>query len=419
MPRKNLETLALGALLIAPLALMLTAPERFGAAECAEAALEGRGEGRGEVVVVLAEELELDGPRMTLPAEELECPLEPTSGAPGDIEGEEPSESGPAPELDDEDLMALRSASGLPLFLARGGDLVLSTFPQTRWGQGAVRGGVDGEVLWAKQSAGRELLPPALQAMYGRQVVVHEVGGGACTAEVGALSLYAERYLEDEWGGELPRTRAARRERALDSISDPLALVGELRGASTCGEGIAWPAEAAPPVVYVKASMTDDEADELRSAVLPHLAAQPEYELLRRAYGEYRRELVGAERAEAGTFSAFVDAHLAAHSWGAQDSARELLIVELRDPWAICGEGFDGRAAWIFEVGDGELRRLHREVDFGITVLLGERGVEDHNGEELRWMIPGEMSDKLTIAGEVDGWEGDVSFEVPYFGCPC
>jgi len=413
MPRNNLETMAVGALLIAPLALTLAASQRWSAAECAGPATVERWGG----VVVAESDLDINLPYETPLVEVRECPLEPTSASPEPTIAEA---SGPAD--DEEDLMVLRSASGLSLFLVRGGDLFLSSFPEPAWGRGPVRGGVGVERLWARRSAVRDRLPAAMGRVSGQEVVVHEVGGGTCAAKVGGLALYAEEYVEDEWGRAMPTTRAGRRERVEEAMSDPLALVAELEGPRPCADGIAWPAEASPPITYVRAAMDPEEAEELRSSVIPQLAAEPEFELLRRAYREHRRGLSAAARAETDNFSRFVDAKLQVHSWQQHNGDRELLIVELRDRGAVCGEGFDGRAVWLFEVGDGELRRLARDVDFDITVLLGERGVDDENGESLRWMIAGDgMGETLSLAGQPEpgGWEGDVTFQVPVYGCPC
>lgn len=430
MPRDNLETMAVGALLIAPLALMLAASQRWSAAECAGATKTG---GRGGVVVAESD-LDLDMSDETSILEAGECPLDPTGAQVwadtvtpvADDQGSALA-TGAAPEAAEpedgaEDLMVLRSASGLPLFLARGGDLVLSSFPETGWGRGPVGGGVGEERLWARRAVAPERVPAAMGRASGQEVVVHGIGGATCAAKVGALALYAEEYIEDEWGRAMPTTRAGRRARVNEAMTDPLALVASLEGPRPCGDGIAWPAEAPAPIAYVRAAMDPKEAAELRSSVTPQLAAEPEFALLRRAYREYRRELPAAWRAETDSFSKFVDTHLQVHSWQQQGGDRELLIVELRDRGAVCGEGFDGRAVWLFEVGDGELRRLPREVDFDITVLLGEVGVEDENGESLRWMIGGDvMGETLSLAGEPEpgGWEGDVTFQVPVYGCPC
>lgn len=427
MPRNNLETMAVGALLLAPLALMLAASQRWSAAECAGPT---NAEVRGGVVVAESDlELDMYMSQETRFAEAGECPLdEPEEGSATTVAGEqgptleEETPEAAEPEDGAEELMVLRSASGLPLFLARGGDLVLSSFPETGWGRGAVRGGVGGERLWARRAVVDERVPAAMGRVSGQEVVVHGIGGATCAAKVGALALYAEEYLEDEWGQAMPTTRAGRRERVNEAMTDPLALVAELEGPSPCGDGIAWPAQAPAPIAYVRATMDPKEALELRSSVIPQLAAEPEFALLRRAYREYRRELPAAFRAETDNFSKFVDAHLQVRSWQQQGGERELLIVELRDRGAVCGEGFDGRAVWLFEVGDGELRRLAREVDFDITVLLGEAGVDDENGESLRWMIGGDVvGETLSLAGEPEpgGWEGDITFQVPVYGCPC
>jgi len=434
MLRNNLESMAVGALLIAPLALMLAASQRWSVAECSGQATVERW---GEVVAESDLDLDLDTNNnlsYATPIVEVgECPRDPTSASAendraGSPEEESEPASGEAPGLEDGDdeLMVLRSASGLSLFLARGGDLFLSSFPESSWGSGPVRGGVDVERLWARRSVVRDRLPAAMRRASGREVVVHGVGGGTCAAKVGGLALYAEEYVEDEWDA-MPTTPAGRRERVEEAMSDPLALVAALEGPRPCADGIAWPAEAPPPITYVRAELDPQEAEELRSSVIPQLAAEPELELLRRAYREHRREFSGfgaqrAQRADAPSFSEFVDAHLQVHSWQQQDGERELLIVALRDRGAVCGEGFDGRAVWLFEVGDGELRRLARDVDFDITVLLGERGVDDENGESLRWMIAGDdAGETRSLAGqpEREGGEGDVIFQLPVYGCPC
>ncbi len=300
------------------------------------------------------------------------------------------------------------------MLLARDGELVLSIDPEASWGRGAIDSSYDRQTFRARRAVAKERLPGSITQLLGRDVVVHEAGGSRCSAKIAAFSLYAEEWGEiwapNEWSVQ-PPSRAERRIYAHEVMESPSALVAALSGPRPCTAGIAWPADVAPPVTYVREVLGPEAQAELVARIVPQLAVETEFAQLRREYGEYvnaghSKEVV----ARLGNFSSYVDKNIVVHSWQSQESHRSLLIVELRDPIIGCGLRFEGRAVWIYEDSEDGLRRLPQEIDFDIAVLIDG----DHDGS-VQWMSaePGTQEDLRLGDGD------EVSYRVADYGCPC
>ncbi|MCA9657815.1 MAG: hypothetical protein KC486_05685, partial [Myxococcales bacterium] len=386
MTRKNLEQLAIVALLSAPLAVALVAhrdppaTERHAGSEADVAPV---------VEVALADLL----------------------AAPE--EGEE-SVACPAPEVLAAPAPAVATSA---MLLVRGGELVLSTAPDPAWGEGAIRSLRQGARFSARRRVAEGRLPPALAGLIGSDVVVHEPGGGTCVATVGEPALLGEEFGELYWeeDGATPDVDLNVRARGL--LEEPLALVAALDGPRPCGDGIAWPADAAPPTTFVRAPLRIDEEDALRDRLRTLVAAEPEYAALRRDYRSLRAELPAGERAQLEVFSRYVDRRLEIRPWRELGGDRRLVVVELRDDAGMCEDSFyaDARSTWLYEQEGDDLRRLDQRPDFDVEVLIDA----DHDGA-LEWLFTVEgVGDGLELGGDVDGLEEGAGLYVPFLGCPC
>ncbi len=397
MSRNKLEALAIGALLLVPIALSFAAHRRPVATECA--------------APPVLESFELAAVVLEPVPVVVDCAEVEGEGEPA-IEPEDTR--GPGFEDEAGVLMASQSEGGTRMLLARDGELVLSIDPEGSWGRGAIDSSYDGQTFRARRAVAEDRLPESMTELLGRDVVVHEIGGGRCAAKIAAFSLYAEVWGEiwapNEWSVQ-PPSRAERRAHARDVMEFPSALVAALSGPRPCAAGIAWPAEAAPPVTYVREILQPKAEAELVARIVPQLAAEPEFAQLRREYGEYRSEIDSeGSRERIGNFSSYVDTNIAVHSWQSREDRRSLVIVELRDPTVGCGLGFADRAVWIYEDREDGLRRLPQEIGFDVAVLIDG----DHDGS-VQWMSagPGAQED-LRLGGR-----DDVFYQVPDYGCPC
>lgn len=383
MSCNKLEVLAIGALILVPLVLSLAAHSRPVATECGSPPV-------FEPAPVLVDCAEVD------------AKSEPA------IEPEDEPENEPGA------LMATQSGGGTRMLLARDGELVLSIDPEASWGRGAIDSSYDRQTFRARRAVAKERLPGSITQLLGLNVVVHEAGGSSCAAKIAAFSLYAEEWGEiwapNEWSVQ-PPSRAERRIYAREVMESPSALVAALSGPKPCAAGIAWPADVAPPVTYVRELLGPEAQVDVVARIVPQLAAEPEFAQLRREYGEYRSAGYSKEVLERlGNFSSYVDKNVVVHSWKSRESHSSLLIVELRDPTVGCGLRFEGRAAWIYEDSEDGLRRLPQEIDFDIAVLIDG----DHDGS-VQWMSaePGALEDLRLGDGE------DASYQVADYGCPC
>lgn len=383
MTRKNLEHLAIAALLSAPLALALVAHRDPPAMErCAEPA----------------------APVVEVALTDVMAPEE----------GEE-AIACPAPE--EPEALALSASATSAMLLVRGGELVLSTAPDPAWGQGAIRSLRQGARFSARRGVERGRLPVALDRLVGRDVVVYEPGGGTCVATVGEPALLGEEFGELYWeeDGATPDVDLNVRARGL--LEEPLALVAALDGPRPCGDGIAWPADAAPPTTFVRDSLGLDDEDALVDRLRTLVAAEPEYAALRRDYRRQRAELPAGERAQLERFSRYVDRRLEVRPWRQLGGERRLVVVELRDDHDLCDDSFYAyaKASWLYAVEGDSYRRLDQVPGFDIEVLIDA----DHDGA-LEWMRTVEgIGDGLELGGDVDGLEEDAGLYVPFLGCPC
>ncbi|MEZ4381932.1 MAG: hypothetical protein R3A79_11345 [Nannocystaceae bacterium] len=390
MTRKKLEHVAIVALLCAPLALALVADRDPAATEsCADDAATQP----ATVEVALSEVIGGD----SAPAQVAAAPVCPEPAA--------PSEPADAP------------ADGTgQMLLVRGGELVLTTAPDPAWGQGAIRSARQGARFSARRGVAAERLPVALQGLVGREFVVHEPGGGTCVATVGEPALFGEEFGDLYWEEEgAPGIDLDARAREL--LGEPLALVAALDGPRQCGDGIAWPAEAAAPTTFVRAELRRAQEDALAARLRVLVAAEPEYASLRRDYLEFRGELLADERTELESFAGYVDRRLEIRPWRQLGGDRRLVVVELRDDGGPCGDSFyaDAKATWLYEQDGADLRRLDQIPDFDVEVLVDG----DHDGA-LEWMHTVEgVGDGLELGGDIDGLEEGAGLDVPFLGCPC
>ncbi|HGG58258.1 MAG TPA: hypothetical protein ENK31_10720 [Nannocystis exedens] len=400
MFRNKLEALAIGAFLLVPIALSFAAHRRV-AMECASPPVPESFDVAAialEPAPVIEDCTEID--EEVTPALERE-----------DLRGDEGDEG----ENEIGALMASQSGGGTRMLLAHDGELVLSIDPEASWGRGAIDSSYDGQVFRARRAVAVDRLPESIAQLLGLNVVVHEVDGGRCSAKIAGFSLYAEVWGEiwapNEWTLQQPPSRAERRAYARDVMEFPGALMAALSGPRACSAGIAWPADAPPPVTYVREILQPKAQAELALRIVSQLAAEPEFAQLRREYDEYRSTIHSEATLErTGNFSNYVDKNIVVHSWQAREQHRSLLIVELRDPTVGCGLGFAGRAVWIYEDREEGFRRLPQEIGFDVAVLIDG----DHDGS-VQWMSTGPgVQEDLSLG---DG--GDVFYQVPDYGCPC
>ncbi|MCB9707093.1 MAG: hypothetical protein H6711_34950 [Myxococcales bacterium] len=323
------------------------------------------------------------------------------------------TDDGAAPELDVEcpigHVEPAPEAESAALGLVYEGKLVIRADVDRRWASGVIHHTYQDGSFTAWRGVAHERLPAAIAAMRGTSVVVHGAEGRSCVAEIGELSIYAEEFGDIFWSEAEVPTRSERRAHARTMLEEPLALVATLKGAAPCGDGLAWPIDAAPPVTYTRAPLDESARAALRSRVLPLLADEHEYREMAAGYASYLVELGPEEAEESGSWDDFVGRRLEVIGWREVGGPRRLLAVELRDEYVGCGDGFDGEAAWLFEVVDGELRRLPQPGAFDIKVMLDA----DHDGalEHLS-----QVGDSLTLAGDVPAKR---AFDVPFIGCPC
>ncbi|HFE45204.1 MAG TPA: hypothetical protein ENJ18_06875 [Nannocystis exedens] len=409
MSRNKLEALAIGAFLLVPIALSFAAHRRA-ATECASPPVPESFDVAAiaqEPAPVVEDCTEIDDEGM--PAVE----REELRGDEGKNEGEDEGEDEGENEIGA--LMASQSGGGTRMLLAHDGELVLSIDPEASWGRGAIDSSYDGQAFRARRAVAVDRLPESIAQLLGLNVVVHEVGGGRCSAKIAGFSFYAEVWGEiwapHEWTLQQPPSRTERRAYARDVMEFPGALMAALSGPRACTAGIAWPADAPPPVTYVREILQPKAQAELALRIVPQLAAEPEFALLRREYDEYRSTIRSEATLErTSNFSNYVDKNIVVHSWQAREQHRSLLIVELRDPTVGCGLGFAGRGAWIYEDREEGLRRLPQEIGFDVAVLIDG----DHDGS-VQWMSAGPGAQEELSLGDGE----DVVYQVPDYGCPC
>jgi len=405
MPRNDLEALALGALVLLPLAFSL-AHHRLDASRC-DPPVELPTLDLSEGTAPWVEPVEMIEP--VEPVERVEPTVEP-------VERVEPTAPVDEGDVADDELMAMRTAAGTSMFLVYAGELVLASYPDELLGTGKVRSRYKNGRFYARQTVVGEALPEVMQGFAGREFVVHEIGGGTCVARVDAFALAVEEEGDSLWElGEGP-SRAQLREHAKEAIRTPTALVAALTGPRPCGNGIAVPFEADASQTFVRHEPRASAAKKLRQRVRQRLGWEPEYAELRRDYREYREGDPDAAAAGIETFDRYVEHNLEVHPWRQVSGSRQRVVVQLVDRDAKCGYGFYGSGAWIFEDGEDGLQHRAQGAAHDIKVLIDG----DHDGS-LQWMtFDDTYGESAALGGSESGEDDiDVSIHFPNHECPC
>jgi hypothetical protein len=390
MARSKLDTLVYSTILVAPLATALvyiaTVPTPAPvvvlspAADCAQPA----------EVVPIAEELDV-----AEPAPILEEPVPPATA--------EPPPAG----------------AGVLMFERR---LALATDPDTAWGKGSLRGHTNDYGVTVTKAADMARLPSFLAALAGQSFTVYAADGSACIVDAGPMSIYArvdgqimihadEELAGDdmpEEGGPSPAQLAELRR---DVYADHAELlVARPEGNARC-DGLWARRTALPaPAVFGARAQSEEDRGQLAAAVAPLLVDQPAVAALATSYAAWYEDIDPDHRADYPGWSDFYLQTIDVRRWDEIGGDRSYLTVDVGSPGEACSTEFSDHASFVL-ARSGDTWQVLEDPGFWRPQALMDLDRDGH----LEAVLHGGFT--LDSRGPDRGLS--MSFEIPWWGCPC
>jgi len=328
------------------------------------------------------------------------------------------AEPAPEPPAADEDAEATPEPGAALLVHER--QLLLSTTGEQSWAHGRLRAHELEYGLAASKAVDPTRLPAGLQRLVDARFILYAADGSSCTANPGALSLYAREdgdiddYSDmdravDEHGVRLPPTPAQQLAARKAIFAEAHLLFARLAGNTRCNGLWARRADLPTPTVFAAVALDEAADAALKTRVLAVLASQPAIVELRAAFDAYLAEYGRNYDEPAELTWTEVLQSLKVSRWDELGGPRKLVNVELGLGDQGCGDYFVDEAALMFTI-EGDRLQPHQDPGF-----LGPNAVMDLERD-------GHL-EAVTMSGQTIETHGPhtahQSFEFPYSGCRC
>jgi hypothetical protein len=295
--------------------------------------------------------------------------------------------------------------------------LLLSTAGEQAWTRGKMRAHPVEDGLAVSKAVDPTRLPAELQPLVDARFIVHAADGSSCTANAGALSLYAEEngdmdydYIEADENGETRPPSAAELLAARKGIFEDAHLVfARLTGNARCNGLWARRADLPAPTVFAAVTLDELATAALHKQVLEILENQPAIVELHAAFDAYVAEYQRNYDEPAELTWAEVLASLQISRWDGLGGSRKLLNVELGLGDQGCGDYFTDASALMFTI-EGDTLQPHPDGGF-----LGPDTIMDLERDG--------HFEAVTAVGRTIETRGPATahqaYDFPYNGCRC